>query len=112
MSGVDPEITLHQDGPFCYRAQMEYTSDALDEMARRAAERIEDELVQQILARLGYVKPVRCRECKFASAGEAVMSGNWKIGGCHNPRFRGAIHAANVTADGYCAWGECREETE
>lgn len=112
MSGVDHEITLHQDGPFCYRATMNYTSDTLDEMAHRVAERIENELTQQIIERLGYVKVVRCMECRFALAGEAVMSGNWKIGSCHNPRFRGAIHAANVTADGYCAWGERKEEQE
>lgn len=64
MSGVDPEITLHQDGPFCYRATMNYTSDTLDEMAHRVAERIENELTQQIIERLGYVKPVRCRDCE------------------------------------------------
>ena len=112
MSEVDPKITVHQDGPFCYRAQMEYTADTLDEMAHRAAKRIEGELAQQILARLGYVKVVRCRECRFASAGEAVMSGNWKIGSCHNPRFRGAIHAANIAANDHCAWGERKEDNQ
>lgn len=49
---------------------------------------------------------VRCRDCKYSSAGEAVISGNWKLGSCHNPRFRGSIQAANVTADGFCAWSE------
>jgi hypothetical protein len=49
---------------------------------------------------------VRCRYCRYASAGEAVISGNWQHGNCGNPRFRGSLHAANVRADYYCAWGE------
>ena len=48
---------------------------------------------------------VRCRDCRYASAGEAVISGNWQMGNCHNPRFRRSLHAANVRADGFCAWG-------
>lgn len=49
---------------------------------------------------------VRCGNCRYASAGEAVIGGNWKLGSCHNPRFRGSIHAANVRADDFCKWGE------
>lgn len=49
---------------------------------------------------------VRCRDCKHASAGEAVISGNWQHGNCHNPRYRGSLHVANVRADGFCSWGE------
>lgn len=49
---------------------------------------------------------VRCKNCKHASAGEAVISGNWQHGNCHNPRYRGSLHVANVRADGFCAWGE------
>lgn len=102
MSGVDPKITLHQDGPFCYRAQMEYTADTLDEMAHRAAERIEDELVQQILARLGYVKPVRCIECRRASIGSARPDlGDPVL--CHRSDWY-------VRPDGYCAWGVRKED--
>ena len=52
---------------------------------------------------------VRCRDCRYASAGEAVISGNWQMGNCHNPRFRMSLHAANVRADGFCAWGKRRE---
>lgn len=51
---------------------------------------------------------VRCRDCRYASAGEAVISGNWQHGNCHNPRFRMSLHAANVRADGFCAWPERR----
>ena len=53
---------------------------------------------------------VRCRDCRYASAGEAVISGNWQMGNCHNPRFRMSLHAANVRADGFCAWGERGED--
>ena len=49
---------------------------------------------------------VRCKNCKHASAGEAVISGNWQHGNCHNPRYRGSLHVANVRADGFCSWGE------
>lgn len=52
---------------------------------------------------------VRCRDCRYASAGEAVISGNWQHGNCHNPRFRGSLHCANARADGFCAWAERRE---
>ena len=111
MSGVDPEITLHQDGPFCYRAQVEYTNDALDAMAQRAAERIEDELVQQILARLGYVKVVHCRDCKHGllhgtecrhfAAYEPIAGGDE----CEEMTY-------SVKPDGFCAWGVRREDNE
>lgn len=53
---------------------------------------------------------VRCGDCKHASAGEAVISGNWQHGNCHNPRYRGSLHAANVRADGFCSWGKRRSE--
>ena len=52
---------------------------------------------------------VRCRDCKHASAGEAVISGNWQHGNCRNPRYRGSLHVANARADGFCAWGERKE---
>ena len=60
---------------------------------------------------LGYLlgeEIVRCRDCKHASAGEAVISGNWQHGSCRNPRYRGSLHAANVRAGGFCSWGERR----
>ena len=71
---------------------------------------------------IGYVDPwtdeerlsdeevVRCRDCRHAGAGEAVISGNWQHGNCGNPRFRGSLHRANVRADGFCAWGERKGE--
>ncbi len=100
MSDVDPEITLHQDGPFCYRAQMEYTPDALDAMAQRAAKRIEDELTQQILARLGYVKVVRCMDCCCYHHTHEDGTGI-----C-------ARHGHGTAPDAFCAWGERKEEQQ
>lgn len=104
MSGVDPEITLHQDGPFCYRAQMEYTNDALDAMAQRAAERIEDELVQQLLARLGYVKVVRCGECKYDAINHTDHD--------YRETLYCGFHRMDVSPERYCAWGKRKEEHE
>lgn len=104
MSGVDPEITLHQDGPFCYRATINYTSDTLDAMARRAAERIEDELVQQILARLDYVKVVRCKDCGRVTIDQGDH-------GYREPLWCG-LFRMDVSLDGYCAWGERKGEQE
>lgn len=111
MSGVDPEITLNQDGPFCYRAQVEYTADTLDAMARRAAERIEDELVQQLLARLGYVKPVRCRDCERQWVFD--LSGMYETHE-HDQMYCALLagHSRLVMPDGYCAWGVRKEGTE
>lgn len=110
MSGVDPEITLHQDGPFCYRAQMEYTADVLDAMARRAAERIEDKLVQQTLARLGYVKVVRCRECKSMHSVRSWSGTDEDECWLHASPETGALGKVPTDPDGYCAWGVRKED--
>ena len=106
MIGVEPSIELEQGDDFV-RATMEYGPDALDEMARRAAERIEDELVQQILARLGYVKPVRCRDCEHYSDHEWVLITD-VCDVCHFWHGK----PTKVAPDGYCAWGVRREEHE
>ena len=52
---------------------------------------------------------VRCVDCKFAGAGEAVISGEWRLGNCGNPRFKGSRHVVNVTHAGFCAWAERRD---
>lgn len=98
MSDTEPQFTLKQNGVFT-RVEVEYTNDALDAMAQRAAERIEGELVQQILARLGYVKVVRCRDCRYSMS-------YWESDYCD--------YFSHVTndPDGFCAWGERKEETE
>ena len=57
-----------------------------------------------------YVPLIQCRGCKFGSAGEAVIGGNWQHGNCLNPRYRGGgIHSANARAKGFCAWAEPKE---
>lgn len=102
MSNTKPQFTLEQDGVFT-RVTMEYTPDALDAMAQRAAERIEDELAQQLLARLGYVKPVRCRDCGRFSVDQSdheYRSGWWCSRWCTDM----------VEPDGFCAWGKRRED--
>ena len=103
MSNIEPTIRLEQGDCFTH-VNMGYTNDALNAMAQRAAEHIEDELAQQLLARLGYVKVVRCKDCRRASIGDArtdlgepVMCRrvNWPV----NP-------------DGFCAWGKRKEVAE
>lgn len=103
MSDTRPKLTLKQDGMFT-RVEVEYTADTLDAMAQRAAERIEDELVQQILARLGYVKVVRCRDCKRVTIDQGDH-------GYREPLWCG-LFRTDVSLDGYCAWGVRKEETE
>ena len=103
MSDTRPKLTLNQNGVLT-RMEVEYTTDTLDEMAHRVAERIENELTQQILARLGYVKVVRCRECRRVT----IDQGDHDY---REPLWCG-LFRMDVSLDGYCAWGERKEEHE
>lgn len=103
MSDTRPQFTLEQDGVFT-RVSMGYTNDTLDAMAQRAAERIEDELVQQILARLGYVKVVRCRECRRATIDQTEHE--------YREPLRCRRFNTDVKPDAFCAWGERKEDNE
>ena len=104
MSDTGPQFTLEQDGVFT-RVNMGYTNDALDAMAQHAAERIEDELAQQLLARLGYVKPVRCRDCKCFSVDK---SDHEYRSDCWCSRW----YTDMVEPDGFCAWGKRKKVVE
>lgn len=114
MSNTEPQFTLKQDGVFT-RVNMGYTNDALDAMARRAAERIEDELAQQLLARLGYVKPVRCRDCKHSHITMDGKHCKWcDLLATHDPDGygdppNGYDPEPYFDADFFCAWGERKE---
>ena len=109
MSGIDPITVYHFDPEKIeVRAESVYPDSVLDEMARRVGAKLDEE----ILARLGYVKPVRCRDCKLF---------NDYHGKCHRPAFiidahgnlyfqgEGLMSATDAEPDGYCAWG-CRKE--
>lgn len=52
---------------------------------------------------------VRCRDCRYGRAGEALMGGEWKFGDCTNPRFSGGKHTLDVRSDGFCSWAERRD---
>ena len=102
MSDIEPQITLSQDGPCIYRVEMEYTNDALVAMAQRAAERIGREIDDAVLARLGYVRPVRCRDCERSTIDQTEHEYREPLW-CH--RFN-----TDVKPDGYCAWGRRKED--
>jgi hypothetical protein len=81
-----------EDGNYSIRAESYYPDEVLDEMARRVG----NELDEEIIRRLGYVKPVRCRDCKRYEWREHLG--------------RSYCHGEYPTEpDGFCAWGERRE---
>lgn len=107
MSGTRPKLALNQNGVFT-RVEVEYTADTLDAMAQHAAERIEDELVQQLLARLGYVQVVRCRDCKHS----LLFGTECRHFAAYEPIAGGDEYEEmtySVKPDGFCAWGEYKE---
>lgn len=108
MSDTRPQFTLEQDGMFT-RVNMGYTNDALDAMAQRVAERIEDELAQQLLARLGYVKPVRCRDCKHRHRARSWAGTDEDECWLHASPETGALGKVLTDPDGFCAWGKRKE---
>ncbi len=96
MSEIDPITVYHFDSDkFDVRAELVYPDSVLNEMARRVGDKLDEE----ILARLGYVKPVRCKECKYCMS-------YWESDYCD--------YFSHVTndPDGFCAWGERKEGTE
>ena len=96
MSNIEPNMQLELGDGFV-RATMEYGPDALNEMARRVG----DKLDEQLLARLGYVKPVRCRDCESAADHCEGMDIYW----CE-------YLSRYVGAGMFCAWGVRKGVTE
>lgn len=112
MSGIEPITVYHfDDERFRAHAYTYYPDEVLNEIARRVG----DNLDHEVLARLGYVKPVRCRDCELF---------NDYHGKCHRPAFiidahgnlyfqgEGLMSATDADPDGFCAWGKRREESE
>lgn len=101
MSDIDP-ITIYHFEPdkFEVRAELVYPDSVLNEMARRVG----DKLDKEILARLGYVKVVRCKDCKRAFVGAARTDLGEPVL-CHRTGW-------HVRPDGYCAWGVRRKVAE
>ena len=101
MIGVEPITMFHLD-PDKYetRAELVYPDSVLNEMARRVGDKLDEE----ILARLGYVKPVRCKECKRVT----IDQGDHDY---REPLWCDLFHP-DVSLDGYCAWGKRKKEHE
>lgn len=97
MSDIEPITVYHfEPDKFEVRTELVYPDSVLNEMARRVG----DKLDKEILARLGYVKPVRCRDCKrFARE----VWGTSTVNVC-----RLHVHAVPSEPDGFCAWGVSR----
>ena len=78
-----------------YRCSIGYTAAMIDEMARRVNEELSDEIME----RLGLARVVRCRDCKWFK---------------HNsfPRCDLRMQAVEVDPDGFCAWASRRDDAE
>lgn len=95
MSDIEPITVYHfEPDKFEVRTEQVYPDSVLNEMARRVGDKLDEE----ILARLGYVKPVRCRDCRLCAK--------------RNHRLYCALNCAlnaggfpEVNPDGFCAWG-------
>lgn len=75
-----------------YLATMGYTAEMINEMARRVNVELDDE----IMKRLGLVRPIRCRDCERYSLDDYGCAWcNWVC--------------AAVQPDDFCAWGERRD---
>ena len=96
MSKFDPIVMLDHDGN-TYRVTMDYTEGVINEIARRVGR----ELDEKVLDRLGFVKVVRCRDCKRVT----IDQGDHDY---REPLWCGLFHV-DVSLDGYCAWGERRD---
>ena len=95
VSDIEPITVYHFDpDKFEVRTELVYPDSVLNEMARRVGDKLDEE----ILARLGYVKPVRCRDCKCFSVDQSdheYRSDWWCSRWCTDM----------VEPDGFCAWG-------
>ena len=101
MSEIEPMTMYHLDpDKYEMRVEMVYQDSVLDEMARRVG----DKLDKEILARLGYVKVVRCRECKYDTLDHTDHD--------YRETLYCGFHRMDVSPERYCAWGKRREETE
>lgn len=99
MIGVEPITVYHLDpDKYEMHAELVYPDSVLDEMARRA----EENICEEVLARLGYVKVVRCRECKRSIIDQTAHE------------YREAMWCRrfnrDVKPDGYCSCGERKED--
>lgn len=98
MSVPEPSISIDEQADGFVRVNMTYPQDFIIELARRA----EENICEEVLARMGYVKVVRCRECKQVDIGNAKP----ELG---NPIWCRFCHWY-VNPYDYCVWGERKED--
>lgn len=99
MIGVEPITMFHLDpDKHEMHAKLVYPDSVLDEMARR----VEENICEEVLARLGYVKPVRCKDCKRVTIDQ----------GDHDYRetLYCGFHRMDVRPDCFCSWGKRKED--
>lgn len=98
VSDIEPITVYHfEPDKFEVRTELVYPDSVLNEMARRVGDKLDEE----ILARLGYVKPVRCRDCRLCAKKGHRLYCDLNAGGF-----------PEVDPDGYCAWGVRKEATK
>lgn len=97
MSVPEPSISIDEQADGFVRVNMTYPQDFIIELARRA----EENICEEVLARLGYVKPVRCMECKQADIDQAEHE--------YREPLRCCLFHMNVKPDNFCCWA-CKED--
>ena len=63
---------------------------------------------EQLDREIGLEEVVMCKDCKYYGS-------DWWIGDCHHKQWGdgwGNYPPPTVTEDGFCAWGERREDAE
>ena len=77
-----------------------------DKYAKRLQEQADEMTLNKAadtLAKFGYVKVVRCRDCKDYRASDAT---------CHSWQWHNWDAAIEVEPDGFCAWAERKEGSD
>lgn len=88
-----------------FRMTAGYLPSAIDEMARRVNESLDEELMARLAEQHGYVKPVRCRDCKYAD----LVSDQRYIWKASCLMLRTKHREWIVDPDDHCSWGRMRE---
>ena len=97
MSVPEPSISIDEQSDGFVRVNMTYPQDFIIELARRA----EENICEEVLTRLGYVKVVRCRECKQADIDQTEHE--------YREPLRCCLFHMNVKPDNFCCWA-CKED--
>jgi len=97
MNVPEPSISIDEQADDFVRVNMTYPQDFIIELTRRA----EENICEEVLARLGYVKVVLCRECKQADIDQTEHE--------YREPLRCCLFHMNVKPDNFCCWA-CKED--